>query len=309
MINIILFFIFNASVFSIEGLGQEQNIFVDPFYGRIDLAQIEFSLRPEFNILNESSDMRGIFWTNPFLLNMKIPVYKGLIFSLGSMEHFNQSFDIYSEKEELKMYVQGRGGIEELYLQLNQSLSIAEVFFRGSYLYGSSREVWNYTIGGYSVADTFLYKYSGGILSAGLKLFAFSCFYEGLGRLNMEKSSYDTTYDLHQILGVGIKEEFRNWKISLLFEYLFGGDFESTRRLKGSIARGNFGFSYAYNPWYLSGIKEHSLAICIDVPIGGFAKFSFNPDFGVRMKGSLREIVFAPQVQLLLEEVFARRRK
>ncbi|MEO0184735.1 MAG: hypothetical protein ABIL20_02930, partial [candidate division WOR-3 bacterium] len=298
--NIILLSVFTASVFSIEGLGQNQAIFKTPFYSSVNIAQIEFFLRPEFNFLNEGSDFRGLFWTNPFSLNMKVPLYKGLVFSLASVERFNQAFDIYSEKEALKMYVNGRGGVEELYMQLNQKISIAEFFFRGSYLYGSSSEIWKFTMGDYSIADTFFYRNKGRIFSAGLELFVFSCFYEGLGKLDMEKPSNDTIYDLPQVLGLGFKNSFHNLKFCLLFEHSFGKGFASTDRFKLAIERGAYGLSYSYHPWYLGGIKEHLLGISVKLSLGNFAMISLNFDSGVRLKGSLGEFVFTPELKLTL---------
>jgi len=307
--NTILLSIFTASVFSIEGLGQEQGIFRTPFYGDLNIAQIEFSLKPEFNILNKGSNFRGVFWTNPFLLNLKIPVYKGLVFSFGSQERFNQSFDIYSEIENLKMYVEGRGGIEEIYFQLNQRLKIVEVFFRGSYLYGSAREVWNYTIGGYSISDTFSYRNSGRIFSAGLQLFIISCYYEGLGRLNMEKTQNDTTYNLPQVLGIGIEYRFKEWDVRLFYEHSFGDDTNPVNRFKMAGEKNNIGFSYAYNPWYLNGINEHTISFSYRWGLKNFAKILINPDMSLRIKGDLREFVFMPEFRFVLEEVFARRKK
>ncbi len=307
--NIIILSIFTASVFSIEGLGQEQNIFQAPFCKQLNIAQIEFSLKPEINILNKGSDFRGIFWTNPFSLNMKIPVYKGLIICFGTKERYNQSFDIYSIIDGLDMYVQGRGGVEELYFQLNQRLDIAEIFFRGSYLYGSSREIWNYTIGSYSISDTFLYRNNGRIFSAGLQLFMVSCYYEGLGRLNMEKSQKDTTYNLPQVLGLGIEHRLKNYDGGLLFEYLFGEGINTVYRFKIIGGKDNIHFSYSYNPWYLSGIKEHSVGLVFKIGFKNFAKISINPDASLRVKGALREFVFIPECRLVLEEVFARRKK
>ncbi|MGB9721735.1 MAG: hypothetical protein ACPL28_09685 [bacterium] len=306
--NSILLCLFTASVFSIEGLGQNQAIFKTPYYGNVSIAQIDFSVKPEFSFLNEGSDVRSLFWTNPFSLSMRMPVYKGLVFSLGSVERFNQAFDIYGENEALKLYVMGRGGIEELYVQLNQKISVAEVFFRGSYLYGSSKEIWRYTMGDYSIADTFFYRNKGEIFCAGLKLFMFSCFYEGLGKLCMEKSNIDTTYDLPQVLGFGFENNFRNFVFSVLFEHSFGAN-STINRFKGAVKKENFGFSYAYNPWYLEGITEHLLGFSGEIHLGNFALICFNPELGIRLKGTLREFAFSPELKLTLEEVFARRKK
>ncbi len=306
--GILLLICFSASVFSIEDSGQEKNLFKNPFLGKLDYGRIEFAVKPEFTLMNSNSNFRGLYWTNPFCLNMKIPVHKGLIFSFGNLERFDQSFDIYSKREMLAIYAQGRGGVEEIYLQLNQSSNLAEVFFRGSYLYGSSREIWEYTMGDYSIADTFYYKNKGRVFCVGLKILIVSFYYEGLGRLLTEKPSSDTTYDLPQILGLGVDYHLKDWKLGLLFEHSFieGG---GINRFKGLAERGNFGFTYAYNPWYSSGIQEHVFGISVRTYLKNYAKISFVPDIGIRTKGSLREFVFSPVLQLTLEEIFARRKK
>uniref|UniRef100_A0A7C4XKM2 Uncharacterized protein n=1 Tax=candidate division WOR-3 bacterium TaxID=2052148 RepID=A0A7C4XKM2_UNCW3 len=306
--NVLLMVFLNASVFSIGELGQEQAIFRMPFFNNLNTARIEFTLRPEFNILNEDSQYRGIFWTNPFYLNMSIPVYRGLIFSFGNQERFNQSFDIYSKKDLLDMYVQGRGGIEEIYLKLNQGIKFAEIFFCGSYLYGSSREVWNYIIGDYSIADTFLYKFQGRIFSGGLRILYLSLFYEGQGSVTMIKN--DTTdYRLPEVLGLGLQKSFADWNFVLILEHSAYHNDATINRIKTKIERGNYSLTYAYNPWYLGGIKEHGVGLEINLPFKNLGKISFDLNGAMRRKKSLREIVIIPQLRLTLEELFARRKK
>lgn len=307
--TLILFIFINASVFSIEGLGREHAIFQTPFLGPRSLARIEFCLRPEFNLLNKEKDFRGLFWTNPFYLNMEIPIYQGMVFSLGSRERFNQSFDIYAEAEDLDMYVQGRGAVEEIYCQLNQRLNIVEFFFRGSYLYGNSREIWRYTMGDYSIADTFFYRHKGQVFCGGVKLFMISAFFEGLGSLVMEKSACDTTYDLPQVLSFGLEHNFLEWKFSAIFEHSFWNNGNKVNRIKGTAEKKNLGLSYAYNPWYIDNVQEHLLAISLKIPLTNFAMLTLNSDAGLRIKGSLREFVFLPEFKLTLEEIFARRKK
>lgn len=307
--NTILLIIFSASVFSIEGLGQEQTIFNTPFYGDLKLARIEFSLKPEFNLLNENSDFRALFWTNPFFYGLKIPIYRGLTISFGNLERYNQTFDIYGKIDSLEIYAQGRGGIEELYIQLNQKIDMAEFFFRGAYLYGSSREIWNYTIGGYSISDTFSYKNNGWISSAGLKLYLFSFYYEGLGRLKMQKSNIDTTYNLPQLLGAGIEHRFKDWTIALFFEHLSGEGFNGLERFKIMTKKERFGLHCSYNPWYIGDIREYLIGGSFRMGIKNFATISLNISFGMRTKETLREFTFIPELNLILEEIFARRRK
>ncbi|MGQ9665565.1 MAG: hypothetical protein ACUVUH_09585 [bacterium] len=307
--SLILILSISASVFSLEGLGQEQAVFQTPFMGLKNLARIEFYLKPEFNLLNKGKDFRGLFWTNPFYLSMEIPVYQEMVFSFGWRERFNQVFDIYGETGELNIYVQGRGGIEEVYCQLNQRLNFAEFFFRGSYLYGNSREIWRFTIDDYSVADTFYYKNKGQIFCAGLKIFMVSGFLEGLGKLDVEKAGIDTTYNLPKVLNLKLKHKFSDWTFSLIFEHSFWNDNNKVNRFKGMLEGKNFGFSYAYNPWYINNVQEHLLWIFLNVHLTNFATISVNPEMGVRLKGSLREFVFSPGMRLALEEIFARRKK
>ncbi|MCX7996046.1 MAG: hypothetical protein N3A65_09830 [candidate division WOR-3 bacterium] len=306
--NIILLSIFSASIFSLEGLGQEQVSFIYPFYGNLSLARIEISLRPEWNVLNEGKNIRGIFWTNPFYLDTKIPVHKRFTISFGTRERFSQVFDIYSVTNGLDMYVQGRGGIEEIYLQFNQCFNIAEIFCRGSYLYGNSREVWQYTIGGYSIADTFFYKNSGEIFSAGLKFLVFSIFYEGMGKLKVLKS-IDTTYNLPGVLGTGLEYRFKDWEYILSIEHTFTDYFNPVNRFKIHVQKRNLGLYYAYNPWYIKGITEHRAGFSIPISIRNSGVILLNPAFGVRSKDSLKEFVFIPELKLVLEELFARRKK
>ncbi len=228
-----LFFLICASVFSVQGLGEEKVIFKEPFLGELDTARIEFSIRPEFNILNENKDLRGIFWTNPFFFGLRVPLYRSLIFSIGNIERFAQSFDIYSVKEPLTTYVKARGGIEEIYFQFNQRIKSFEALLRGSYLFGSSYEVWNYIIDDYSIADTFNYRYKGWIFCAGLKIFFFSFVYEGMGSVNMERNAGDTTYRLPQVFNIGVEHSFKDWKLGIIFEHSSWKGGNNTNRLKG----------------------------------------------------------------------------
>lgn len=303
------YFLFSASVFSIERLGQERMTFKDPFLGELRNAQIEFTLQPEFNILNQERDFRVIFWTNPFYFALKLPVYKGLAFSLGSFERLNQSFDIYHQEGMLDMYVQGRGGVEEIYLKFNQRTNFAEIFLSGSYLYGSSREVWNYTIGDYSNADTFLYNYQGRIVSGGVKLFFLSLFYETLGKLDRKMGDYDTTYNLPQVVGIGVIHSFSNLRCGLSFERAIWEGGNTVNRLKGNLVKGDLKISSGYNPWYIKGVREYFLDIGLERRFKTIGYFTFQLNNSVRFKESLREFAITPQLKLILLEIFGRRRK
>ncbi|MEO0215945.1 MAG: hypothetical protein ABIL14_02900 [candidate division WOR-3 bacterium] len=306
--NALLLSLISASVFAIEGFGEERAIFQQTFLGDLKTARIEFTLNPEFNLISEEKKFRCLFWTNPFYLSLKVPVYKGLSLSLGNLERFNQVYDIYSERELLKIYTKSRGGIEEVYLQVNQWLNFTEIFFRGSFLFGSSFEVWNYTIGDYTIADTFSYKYKGQIYSAGLKVLFLTVYYEGLGSIDMERSSGDTTYKLAQVIGFGLEKDVNTWDYSLSLEHSVWID-RNINRIRLMVEKDIYSFSYNYNPWYLKEIKEHRIGLGMGIPFKNLGKISFDFNGAIRTKGNLWEFVISPQLRLTLEEIFSRRKK
>ncbi len=306
--NILLLSIISASVFSIEGLGEERVTFREAFFGELKTARIEFVVSPEVNIISEEKRLRGLFWTNPFSLSLKVPIYKGLSVSFGNLEHFNQVFDIYSERGLVNIYAHSRGSIEEVYLQVNQWFNLAEVFFRGSLLFGGSFEVWDYTIGDYTIADTFNYKYKGQIFGTGLKVSFFSLYYEGLGSIDMERTTSDTNYKLSQVIGLGVGKRINSLNYELLIEHSVW-DTSSINRIKAVFEKDIYSFAYAYNPWYLKGIKEDCLGLGVRLPFKNLGRFSFHFHCALRKKNNLQEFVIIPQLKLTLEEIFSRRRK
>lgn len=310
--GLILLAIIDASIFSIGGIGEDMSVFRTPFADVYQTARIEFALRPEFNILNEARDFRSIFWTNPFNFSITAPITKGFIFGLGNLERFNQSFDVYMVRDELEMHLNGEGGIEEIYANINNNFGIGEIAFRGSYLFGNASEIWDYYINNYSLVDTFLYKYRGKIFSGGIRLKFVSVFYESFGNIVMEKQDSDTTIELPDRLSVGLSPEISGRKVNLLFEHSFwhnNNDYRSPTRLKISFVKERLAVGYMFNPWYLKNIMEHGLDFSLNVPIKRLGSITLNFGCSLKNKDSLREFDISPEIKLTIHEIFARRRK
>jgi len=306
----VLLIIINASVFSIGGIGEDQGIFNTGFQRASGRAQIEFTLCPEFNILNEGSDFRNIFWTNPFVFNLRIPATKDISFSLGNKERYNQAFDVYLEQDPLVMHLKGEGGVEEIYCQVNgYAGNYAEALFRGGLLFGSAREVWTYTMNEYSNSDTFLYTYRGQIFSGGIRVLLFSLFFEGLGDLTMTKDSSDSLVNLPERLSIGLEPIIGGYQFQVLLEHSFWSDSLSPSRFKVGVGKANYGFSYFYNPWYLNGIKEHGIILTGTLPISNIGFCTLDLKSSLRSRGSLKEFRIVPEIKFSVEEVFGRRRK
>jgi hypothetical protein len=311
--GLILLAIINASVFSIGGLGEDLSVFSSSFTDVYELARIDFSLKPEFNVLNKDGDFRAIFWSNPFNFSITAPVTKGFIVGCGNLERFNQSFDVYYEHDELNMHVNGEGGIEEFYVNLSNNFKVGEIALRGSYLFGNASEVWNYTIGDYYLVDSFQYKYHGKIFCGGLRIKFVSVFFETFGDIIMEKQDSDTTIDLPQRLSISLNPEIFKGKVNVIYEHSFWsdtyGDYRSPHRFRISFQKQRLGVGYMYNPWYLKNITEHGLDFSFDIPIHRLGSITLNLCCALRNKDSLREIKFLPEIKLTLKEIFARRRR
>ncbi len=305
--------IINASVFSIGGLGEDMSVFRVPFTYLDKRARLEFTLKPEFNILNKGSDFRGLFWTNPFNFDFAVPITKGFILGLGNCERFNQSFDLYFEEGNLNMHLTGEGGVEEVYASLSNDFQIGEIAFRGSYLFGNSSEVWNYYIGDYTLTDSFLYRYRGKVFSGGLRIKFISVSYECFGDIEMEKQEADTTAKLPSRLSVGLTPSIFNGKAELFFEHSFwrevDDNYRSPYRFKIGFAKESYGVSYLFNPWYLEDIVEHRIVLSYNLPIQRLGLITFNLGCALKNKNELREITLLPEIRLTIQEIFARRRK
>lgn len=312
MISAVLLAVVNASIFSLGGVGEDVSIFREPFFPTTRLAQIEFTMQPEFNILTEDSDFRGLFRTNPFNFRIAVPVVKGIIFGVGNCERFSQSFDIYSQRSSLELHVMGDGGVEEAYLDVGWHFGIGQVALRGSYLFGNACEVWNYYIGDYSIADTFLYKYSGRIFCGGIKIKPLFLSYEAGGELVMEDTDRDTTIGLAERLLVGVSSPpIADIRITAAFEHSFwdGDDHTSPNRFKLTFAKKVYAFDYYFNPWYLEGVTEHGFSFLLKLPIHRVGLITFDLKTSLRKKGSLKEIKFIPEIKLSIRELFAKRKK
>lgn len=313
MSGILLITVINASVFSISGLGEDLSVFRVPFTHIGTRAHVEFTLKPEFNILNKGSDLRSLFWTNPFNFSLAAPVTKGFIIDIGNCERFNQSFDLYFEDGSLNMHLVGEGGIEEVYATLSNNFQIGEIAFRGSYLFGNSSEVWNYYIGNYTLVDSFLYEYQGKVFSGGLRIKFISISYECFGDIIMEKQETDTTIELPCRLSIGLSPEIFDGKTEFLFEQSFwsevNNDYRSPYRFKVGFAKERYGVSYMFNPWYLKDIVEHRIVLSYNMPIQRLGFITLNLGCALRNKGELREFTILPEIKLTIQEIFARRRK
>lgn len=310
---IIVFVIFNASIFSLDGIGEDMSVFRTPFSDVYKKTHIDFSLNPEFHVLTEEGNFRGLFWTNPFYFSLTAPITKGFIFAVGNDERLSQAFDIYYEEGELKMHVVGEGGVEEVYVNVNKNFGSGEVALRGSYLFGNSWEAWNYTVRDFELLDSFLYKYHGKIFCGGLKFNMFSLSYEFLGDLIMEKESADTTIDLPERLSIGFSPPLFDGTMNFLYEHSFWGNnsrgYTSPHRFKIGFTKRNLSIHYLFNPWYLSEVKEHGIVLSFVAPIKNVGSLTLNFNSLLRVKGSLKEFKIIPQLKLTLAEIFSPRRK
>ena len=305
----LLFFITNASVFSVGGMGEDMSVFRMPFYGLQNQAQLQFVISPEFNFIAKNGDFRNCYWTNPFMLNMQIPLSDRLLLSVGNTERFDQSSDIYMARDQLTMHLLADGGIEEFRAQVNANLPIAEFFGAGSYLFGTAREIWEYDVGDYISVDSFNYEYYGTEFSAGFRYRFAALAYEGLGRVTMSLTSGDTSFDLPQRLTVGLIPVLGEYKFKILFEHSFWNGYKSPNRFQLGFARGGYQIAYSFNPWYYNGITEHGLSVGRVLPLKNIGFIGLDLQTTYRSRGGLMELKVIPQLKLTLEEIFSRRRK
>jgi len=304
-----LIFLFSASVFSVGGLGEDMSVFRLPFYGAQNQAQLQFEISPEFEVVAKDGAVRNRYWTNPFVLNLRIPVSDRVLLSAGNAERFDQSSDIYLERDILKMHLLAEGGIEEFRLQVNTNLPIAELFCAGSYLFGSSREIWEYEIGDYFTVDTFNYEYYGSVFSAGLRYRFLAVACEGLGRIKMFRADGDSAIDIPQRLTFGFTPVLGEYKVKLIFEHSFWNGYESPSRLHLGLGRGGYQITYKFNPWYYNGIQEHGLTAGRVIPLKKFGFIGFDLQVSYRSRAGLSEFKIVPELKLTLEEIFSRRKR
>lgn len=301
-----------GSVFSIGGLGEDLSVFRTPFVPNDNIARIGFTLNPEYAVLNESSDLRGVFWTNPFQLSFSVPVSHGLRVMVGNLERYNQCFDVYLEDSVLQVHAIGEGGVEELFAGISKNLGPFDLALTGSYLFGSAWEIWTYRISAYSLVDTFFYDHRGQIFAIGLNHSLFSLLYEGFGSVRMIRVDQDTTtVDLPQRMSVGVHPRVGDWSLGVVYERSWwkDGQYATSNRFKVQAGRDLLGFAYYYNPWYLDGVSEHGLECRYSLPLRNAGVLHVKMGLAMRSRDDLREFRVAPQLSLVLNEIFARRRK
>lgn len=301
-----------ASVFSLNGLGEDMSVFRMPFTGIGSNTVISFHLKPEFTILNQGSDYRGIFWTHPFQFSLTAPIGKGFAVGFGNLERFDQSFDVYYQEDALDIYLEGAGGIDELYGTVANVFPAGEIVIRGSYLFGNATEIWQYSMGGYQLVDTFDYSYRGKAVCIGLRVKFISACYE-IGDVTVERPSTDTSLTLPQRLSLGVTPEIFGGRASLVFERAFwpgDSDHADCNRVKLGFHKKRIGVSYQFNPWYMGDITEHGVVFDYQVPLmRGAGSVSLQLGCMLRHKDDLNEFSISPGIHLTLRELFARRRK
>jgi hypothetical protein len=312
MLTALVAILINASVFSINGIGEDLSVFQTPFIENTTLGQVGFTMNPEYTLLNEAGEYRGVFWTNPLNLHLSVPVVSGFSVTVGNLERLSQSYDIYLQDSSLLIHALGEGGVEEVYAGINKRLGAFDIVATGSYLFGNAWEIWTYSIGGYSLVDTFTYRYRGRIFNVGLKHKFFSVAYEGLSRLRMTTVEVDTLLiDLPERLSMSLHPPVGEWGLCLMYERSFWSDesYKSPHRFRLSAKRGPAGFAYFYNPWYINGVIEHGIDLDFRIPLRNVGSAQIGMTIALRQREGLREFKFAPSLTLVLNELFARRRK
>lgn len=310
--GILIALLVSGSVFSVDGIGRDLSAFRTPFLETQGIGQLAFTLNPEYTLLNQGGDFRGVFWTNPLKLSISVPVISGFTVMTGNLERFDQSYSIYLQDSTLRIHGLGEGAIEEVYAGFNKKMGPVDIVATGSYLFGTAWEIWNYSISGYTIVDTFLYHYRGRVFNLGLKHKILSVAYEGFGEVRMVKLEEDTlTIDLPQRLSIGVYPEIGKWPLGIVYEHSFWDDtvYNSPHRFRVSAHRGVFGVACYMNPWYIKDVTEYGLDISYAIPLRNVGSAQLKMAFSLRQKDGLREFHFAPRLTFVLDELFTRRRK
>lgn len=310
--QIMIVLLTGASLFSIDGIGQDMSLFDTPFMYIGQYARIEFTVRPEWTLLRQDSDIRSIFWSNPFEFYITAPVYRGFAVAAGNRERFNQNFDVFLENEDLRLHVVSHGGVEEVFGGVGYGTGIGEIVLQGSYLFGNTSETWDYLIENYNLVDTLLYTYAGSVFSTGITTRYVSCYYESFGTLDMTRPSMDTTIDLPQRLGAGIHIPALGGRVSGGYEYSWWPQeygFRNTHRLFIEYDRNRYKFGYRFNPWYLETVSEHGFDISYKIPLPYLGMMRLHLDCSLRQTDTVQEFMIAPQIELSIREMFVKRRK
>ncbi len=305
---ILLLCLLNASVFNVNGWGEDRSVFQVPFTGLLEKTQIEFTIQPEYTLISSNGDARGLFWFNPFRINLRVPVTPGFAVSLGNDERFNQSADIYLQRDQLNLHYRSQGGVEEAYAHGHLRLPVAEFCAGGSFLFGGSREIWDYDISDYVDTDTFQYRYLGWTIRGGLSVGIVFAAYEGLGHITMTASDRDSSRDMPGRLTIGVRPVIGSYNLTAVFEHARWPGSPVNRFCVG-VGRGRFRILYSYNPWYLDGINEHGLQCAYQYPVKNLGSVGLTLKTGYRSRGDLAEFSFIPELKITFEELFSRRKK
>lgn len=310
--SLMIILLTSASLFSIDGVGQDMSVFQNPYLYIGKYARIEFLVRPEWTLLRKDSDIRSIFWSNPFHFFLTAPVYKGFAIGLGNRERYNQNFDVFLESDDLQLHVMSRGGVEEVFGTLGYGTKFGEFVVQGSYLFGNSFETWDYLIQSYNLVDTFTYSYTGHIFCAGVYTKYLSLYYETLGSLDMSKPSTDTSYTLPQRIGVDVHAMMKGARISAGYEYSWWEsqyDFKNVHRFQIQFDQKKYSIGYSYKPWYLERVQEHGLDLSYKMPLPNLGTMRLHLELAFRETDKVQEFLIAPQIELSIRELFVKRRK
>jgi len=310
--SVIIILLTSASLFSIDGLGQDMSVFQKPYLYIGKYARIEFVVRPEWTMLYTDGDVRSIFWSNPFHFFLTAPVYRGFGVGVGNQERYNQNVDVFLENDDLQLHMTSRGGVEEVFGTIGYRTKLGEIVIQGSYLFGKSSETWNYLIQNYNLVDTLLYSYTGHIFCTGIYSKYLYVYYETFGSLDMTKSSMDTSFTLPNRIGAGVHTMFANGRISAGYEYSWWEpqyDFKNVHRFQLEYDQKKYSIGYTYKPWYLERVQEHGLDVSYKVPLPNLGTMRVHLELAYRETDNVQEFLIAPQIELSIRELFARRRK
>lgn len=303
----ILSFLVCASAFSVNGIGEDMSVFSMPLNDIGTLTRIQFTFLPEFSVMREHGDFRSTFWTYRFRFYMAGPVTQWLVLDAGNTERFDQSFDVYYEQDELALHVEAQGAVEEVYVGAGLRFGDINCALRGSYLFGTAQELWNYSVGNYVIVDTFMYQYRGKIFTLGARYRFLSCAYEFLGDYTAENDT-DTLIELPSRLSVGLRHQFLDGDVELIAEHSFWQEtHRSPTRFKLAYSRERIGFAYSYNPWYIEGVTEHRLDVSYALPIYRLGTITFELCSALRSRSSLQEVKISPHLVFTFDELFASR--
>ncbi len=309
MVLCFLSFLVCASAFSVNGIGEDRSIFSLPFSSIDRLTRLQFTLLPELSVLRQDGEYRSAFWTYRYEFYMGGPIAQWFVLDAGNTERFNQSFDLYYKEEELDLHVDAFGSVEEVYAGVGTRFGDAEIVFRGSYLYGTAKELWEYRVAGYSILDSFVYQHRGKIFSAGARYAFLGCSYEFLGDFTAERDDFDTLIDIPSRLTVALTPSVFDGQLGLIVEHSFWPEmFRSPTRFKLEFTKNRYGCAYFYNPWYLEDVTEHGIEVSFAVPIHALGTVTFDLYSSLRSGGSLQEVKISPRLVLTFDELFSQRR-